>query len=312
MPETSGAYTSLDALARLQYKAKGFSFLPRQPITSVLAGRHASRLRGRGLNFEEIRRYLPGDDVRTLDWKVTARLREPHVRVYTEERDRPAILLVDQRVSMFFGSQRQMKSVTAAEAAALGAWRCLDQGDRVGAIVFNDDDIVEIRPHRSRENVLRILREIVRKNEQLRVDSGVRENPTMLNRVFERAGRLVKHDYLVGIFSDAAGADSESVRHATALSQHNDLITVFIYDPLEQRLPNAGRWVVTEGENQLELNTSSRNLRNKFSEQFETKLSWLRQVSRQREIAILPLHTGEGVAEQAQRLLGHNPTARSS
>ena len=88
---------------------------------SILAGRHASRLRGRGLNFEEIRRYLPGDDTRNMDWKVTARMRKPHVRVYTEERDRPCLLVVDQRQSMFFGTRRCMKSVAAAEVAALAA-----------------------------------------------------------------------------------------------------------------------------------------------------------------------------------------------
>ena len=92
-------------------------------MSSVLSGRYASRLRGRGLNFEEIRRYLPGDDVRTMDWKVTARTRSPHVRVYTEEKDRAVLLIVDQRINMFFGTRDKLKSVTAAELAALGAWR---------------------------------------------------------------------------------------------------------------------------------------------------------------------------------------------
>ena len=110
----STIYADLEQLVRLEHRARGFSLLPRQPIHSILAGRHASRLRGRGLNFEEIRGYLPGDDVRPMDWKVTARMREPHVRVYTEERDRPVLFLVDQRASMFFGSRRAMKSVAAA------------------------------------------------------------------------------------------------------------------------------------------------------------------------------------------------------
>src|SRR5262249_31912704 len=110
-PAAPGVYAELDDLVRLRYRARGYSFLPRQPVHSVLAGRHASRLRGRGLNCEEIRHYLPGDDIRTMDWRVTARTREPHVRVYTEERDRPTLVLVDQRQSMFFGSKRAMKSV---------------------------------------------------------------------------------------------------------------------------------------------------------------------------------------------------------
>ena len=96
-------HVSLAHLRSLQGAAQGLNFLPRQPSASVLNGRHASRLRGRGLNFEEMRHYLPGDDIRSIDWKATARTGTPHVRVFTEERDRPALLVVDQRMSMFFG-----------------------------------------------------------------------------------------------------------------------------------------------------------------------------------------------------------------
>ena len=166
----SRVYASLHHLLALQHKATGFSFLPRQPLHSLLAGRHTSKVRGRGLNFEELRAYYPGDDIRTIDWKVTARTQKPHARVFTEERERPALLVVDQRMDMFFGSRLNMKSVTAAEAAALGAWRILDQGDRVGALVFNDTEIVEIRPHRSQQNVMRILNTVVELNHALRVD----------------------------------------------------------------------------------------------------------------------------------------------
>jgi uncharacterized protein (DUF58 family) len=137
-PVDERVHVSLHRLMRLQHAAAGFSFLPRQPVTSLLSGRHASRLRGRGLNFEEIRAYQAGDDIRMIDWKVTARTREAHSRVFTEERDRPGLLLVDQRVNMFFGTRVYMKSVTAAEVAALSAWRLLKATDRVGALVFND------------------------------------------------------------------------------------------------------------------------------------------------------------------------------
>ena len=123
-------YTPLSHLRSLEPAARKLSFLPRQPAKSVLSGKNASRLRGRGLSFEELRDYLPGDDIRTIDWKVTARTGSPHVRVFTEERDRPSYLLVDQRMSMFFGSKLNMKSVTAAEAAAIAAIRILHQGDR--------------------------------------------------------------------------------------------------------------------------------------------------------------------------------------
>ena len=168
-----GVYVSLDDLLALEYRGRKVSFLPRQPVHSLLSGRFASRMRGRGLNFEEIRDYRPGDDVRSIDWKVTARLQKPHVRVFNEERDRQTLLVVDQRLSMFFGSRRSMKSVTAAEAAAISAWRVLGAGDRVGAIVFNDRDLAEFRPRRSRATVLQILTAIVAQNRSLGVGRGI-------------------------------------------------------------------------------------------------------------------------------------------
>ena len=170
-------YANLHQLTLLQHRARGITFLPRQPVHSLLSGRHASRVRGRGLNFEEIRNYHAGDDVRTIDWKVTARLRSPHTRVYTEERDRPVLLIVDQRIGMFFGTRVNMKSVTAAQVAALAAWRVLDSGDRVGACVFNDDQIEVIAPNRSRMTVMRTLKSIVRFNQMLSADSPARPNP---------------------------------------------------------------------------------------------------------------------------------------
>src|SRR5215468_1002179 len=151
-------------------------------------------MRGRGLNFEEIRDYRSGDDVRSIDWKVTARLQKPHIRVFNEERDRPALLVVDQRLAMFFGSQLAMKSVTAAQAAAIGAWRILGVGDRIGAVVFNDRDIVEVRPRRSRQTVLQILTAVATQNQALGVGRGIVSDPTMLNRALDRARRLALHD----------------------------------------------------------------------------------------------------------------------
>lgn len=307
---TTGVYADLDELIRLQYKAQGFSFLPRQPVHSILAGRHSSRLRGRGLNFEEIRNYLPGDDIRNMDWKVTARMQKPHVRVYTEERDRPVLLLVDQRITMFFGSQQNMKSVTAAEAAALSAWRVFSAGDRVGAIVFNDSDMTVIEPRRSRQQVMKILKAVVDKNHQLGLGKGIRPNPGMFNEMMERALRLAKHDYLVCSIGDGAGVNEETVRLATLLTAHNDMLAGFIYDPLEADLPDAGRMVLAEEELQLEVDTSDKKLRQRFSGEFGNRLNWIKEMSRLRSIPLLPIHTGEGVAEQLRNSLGYHLPVR--
>jgi uncharacterized protein (DUF58 family) len=302
---TPGVYAELDDLIRLQFRARGFSFLPKQPVQSLLAGRRASRLRGRGLDFEEIRRYIAGDDIRTIDWRVTARTRKPHVRVYTEEKDRPVLLVVDQRLSMFFGSRVSMKSVVAAEVAALGAWRAISTGDRVGALVFNDRDIREIAPHRSRERVMQILRVVLEMNHALRVDADHPPAPAMLNTVLEKVARLAKHDCLVGIISDFSGANEDTRALVTRVAAHNDVIAIFIYDPLEVNLPSAGKLIVSQGDLHLEIDTDDAPLRRSFSEEFKNRLETARNLMLKGGVPVLPVQTTGGVREQMRELLGH-------
>jgi len=303
----AGVYADLFDLIRLQFKARGFSFLPRQPIHSILAGRHASRLRGRGLNFEEIRRYLPGDDIRSMDWRTTARLQKAHVRVYTEERDRPVLLMVDQRQNMFFGSRRAMKSVVAAEFTALGAWRVFHAGDRVGAVVFNDTEIIELKPHRSRVQVMHILEAVLRLNHQLRADAKVEPNPGMFNEALLRTSRLAKHDYLVCTVSDGFGVDDETFRLGTLIAEHNDALVTFIYDPLEKELPLAGRLVFGQGSRQLEINTGNAGLRRKFASEFQERFDSVEHFCRQRKTPRLAISTDRDVVEQVRERLGYQP-----
>lgn len=245
-----------------------------------------------------------------MDWKVTARTKKPHTRVYTEERDRPSILVVDQRLSMFFGSQVAMKSVTATETAALAAWRAMSMGDRVGAVIFNDTDISEIKPHRSRKRVTHILQTVTQYNHALKIDSGIKSNPEMLNEALKKVDHLAKHDYLVCIISDLNGADSQSERLVSAISGHNDLIVCLIYDSLETELPKGGTLVVSDGELQLEIDTSKGKIQKNFAEIFDDRLQKTKEWLTKRSIPILPLSTSEGVAQQVRNLLGYSPRTR--
>jgi len=306
LDRNTGVYIDLDHLARLRYEARGFSLLPRQPINSLLAGRHASRLRGRGLNFEELRRYQPGDDIRTIDWKVTARTGKTHTRVYTEERDRPTLLVVDQRLSMFFGSQRAMKSVVAAEVAALAAWAVVDKGDRVGAIVFNDAETQQIRPYRSRDRVMQILKAIVAQNRALSAEPGKTAQPAMLNRALKETLRAATHDHLVCLVSDLNGANAETRQLMTRLSQHNDVIVAFIYDPLETALPQAGRLTLSDGEQQLAIDSNNAALRQRYQTQFQDRLTTGKNILLKQDVPLLEITTTEDVTAQLRQLLGGN------
>ena len=304
MTASSRAYVSLEELLGLRHRAKGFSFLPRQPVHSLLTGRHASRLRGRGLDFEELRHYAEGDDTRTIDWLATARRASPHVRVYTEERDRNVLLLVDQRLTMFFGSRRAMKSVVVAEAAALAAFRVTSLGDRVGAVVFSEHAVTEIRPQAREAGVRPVLPEIVRQNHLLAADSPLAPDPSLLNGALERAARLANHDWLVVLISDASGADAHTMELVTRITAHNDFLIVFVYDPLEAELPAIGRTVLAGAGQQIEIDLSARELRRAFAKDFSDRRASGARFSLHHAIPVLPLSTHRDVAEQLRELLG--------
>jgi uncharacterized protein (DUF58 family) len=300
-------YVNLAQLVRLAHQATGFSFLPRQPLNSLLAGRHGSKIRGRGLNFEELRAYLPGDDIRSIDWKVTARTRTPHIRVYTEERERSAYLLVDQRQAMFYGTRVRMKSVTAAEAAALGAWRILAMGDRAGALVFDDTRVTEIRPQRSRQTVMRILQEVVDRNRALRADSATPPDPGMLPRALDQVRRRAGHDALVVVISDFDGLDEQSRGILLKLNRHNDVIAVLVHDPSATELPAGSDFVISDGELQVELRLGEKRMHQRIHEAAQGRIAQILETLHGIQVPVLPLETVADVAHQVRRLLGTLP-----
>ena len=306
LPEANqlpGVYANLDDLIRVRFKARDFSFMPRQPVTSILSGRYASRLRGRGLNFEEMRRYLPGDDVRAMDWRVTARTRQPHVRIYTEEKDRSVLLLVDQRINMFFGSRDRMKSVTAAELTALGAWRALDVGDRVGAVVFNDTQVTDIQPQRSQKTVMSILGTVVKMNQRLRVGSDIEPNPGMLNEALRKAVRLAPHDVLVVIISDFFGVDAQTERLAASLAAHNDVLGLLVHDPLRLN-PHGHSISVSDGNLQMQMDLANKKVREKLAEDYRLEQERITHFLKKLSAPLLLVSNEGDVVKQVRRLLG--------
>lgn len=297
-------YASMPALVGLQHEAHGFSFLPLQSRRSPLAGRHSSRLRGRGLDFEELRHYQFGDDIRHLDWKVTKRLGKPHVRVFSEERDRPVILIVDQRMSMFFGSKWKMKSVVAAEIAALAAWRTARVGDRIGAIIFDETTIKEIKPRQQRSTIINVLSEIVSLNNTLEASQDRPQNTGRLNQVLGQAERIAGHDAIILLISDLQGWNADTSRHLTRLARHNDIIATLVYDPLEQSLPNAHVMAVSDGSLQIQVDTKKDQLRRDFSHRFDSKVAYLEAQLARLDVPVIPITTMTSVPEQLRQTIG--------
>ena len=166
-PLDTGLYTSLAKLLLLRYKA---AHIPRTQYSvkhHALTGQLRSAQRGRGLNFEELRHYQIGDDIRQFDWKVTHRTKKPHVRVYTEEKEQAVLLLIDQRNTMFFGSTQNTKAVVAAELGALLAWRAHLAASPVGAVLMGDRPCNPIMPQRGRAHTTELLRVLAGMNQRL-------------------------------------------------------------------------------------------------------------------------------------------------
>lgn len=304
--EDARVRVTLGHLRSLEGRARGLTFLPRQPARSVLNGRHASRLRGRGLDFEELRDYLPGDDVRAIDWKVTARTGKPHVRVMTEERDRPALIVVDQRMSMFFGSKLNMKSVTAAEAAALAAFRILDQGDRVGGIVFGDERIAEIRPQRTRAALDRFLAALADANGLLRAEAPA-VAPISLTRVLRSVARIAPRNHLIIVLSDFDVADAETERLVSGLARRNDLVLGLVTDPFAEDLPKGLKLIVSDGRLQAEIDAGDSTTHRHLSEMASGRLAAILNWQRRFGVPVLPLTTAEATLPQVRRLMGMGP-----
>jgi len=295
-------YTNLERLVALKYDIRGFSFLPKQPVQSRLTGKHRSRLRGRGLDFEEVRYYAFGDDIRAIDWKVTARTRKPHTKVYTEERERPVFLVVDQSSSMFFGSQQYMKSVIAAEAAALSAWKVLAVGDRIGGVVFNDESWEEVKPRRNQKAVLHFLRLIAEKNNQLRTAAVSDQNPEMLNEMLDKTARYVTHDFLVIILSDFSYANAQTIKFIKKITRHNDVIAGIVKDELEYRLTD--NMIIGAGNAQINLREVSSEIKQKYVQNRKAELEKFKATLLNYRATPLEFNTRETVLTQIRRMLG--------
>jgi uncharacterized protein (DUF58 family) len=300
----AGIYTSLAELVALQRQRRAAGLTGRQPPTSVLAGRRASRLRGRGLLFEDLREYRAGDDVRRIDWRVTARTGSPHTLVYAEERERPVRLVVDQRLGMFFGTAVQMKSVTAAELAGLIAWQVLAGGDRIGAVVFGDDEISEIDPHRRRSTVIRLLEMLTRHNRALDVDRGIEPSPQQLDKVLAQVAARTTHDWLIVLISDFQGISMHTREHILRMARHNDVVAILVHDPSSLALPRVSATVLSDGRYQAEVDLSRPTTRHALQALLDERSHFLDRLRRELGIPCMAIDTRGNVPRQFARALG--------
>ncbi len=288
----SGAYIGLPALIEQRFGASKLDLGQRKRALSLLSGPNKTNFRGRGIDFEEVRAYQPGDDIRTIDWRITARTGAAHTKLFREERERQVLVCVDQRSGMFFGSRTCCKSVLAARLSSLIAWASLQRGDRVGGLVFSEADHREIRPKRSRRSVLAFLNAIHDMNTALPLPP--RERPLVFADMLVELRRIARPGSALYLVSDFSGAlEDDALEHINRLARHLEITAIHCSDPLERELPDSGTYAVTDGRSRARLYTGDRRLREAFHERFQQRLDTLQQALGKLGIPMIEASTGD-------------------
>ena len=254
-----GIVTDLGRLLRSRHWAQSLQLFSRQAARSMLLGNVKSRYRGRGMEFEEVRRYQPGDDIRTIDWKVSARAQGTFTKLFCEERERPCHILVDQRSSLFFGSTGLFKSVLAAELAGGLAWAALAGGDRVGGQVIGDYLELDNRSRRNRQAVLRFLHDIHELNSAL-VDptQESQQDKNRLSTSIEECRRITRPGTAVFVISDFQDFDQDAAKALSNLGKHTDVSLFRVSDPMEKTLALKGDLAISDGDKSARVRVSTR------------------------------------------------------
>jgi uncharacterized protein (DUF58 family) len=290
MPPSPVQVTLAD-LVRL--RAAGESLRLTAPRIRVAAeGGHVSPYKGRGVEFDESRLYQPGDDLRTIDWRVTARTGKPHTKVFREERNRPVFVWVDLRRPMLFATRGAFKAVRAAEMAALVAWSAVANGDRLGGLVFSETEHHEQRPALGSRAALRLLKTL--STESLwRPPATAETVEADAERALQRLARVARPGSLIFLLSDFRRLGADYERHLRQLAAHCDLLLVHCYDAVEAELPPPGRYRIQGLGRSFSIETANAATRRRYHERFAARRAALEALCRNPGIRMVDCATDD-------------------
>jgi len=304
LEDTSPVSVSQPELIRLSGPARAIA-LDVVRVNSLQTGAYVSQFKGRGMEFDESRPYQPGDDPRSIDWRVTARSTEAYTKLFREERERPVLVMTDLRSNMHFATRGCFKSVNAARAAALLAWAAHHRGDRLGGLIFGDTKHREIRPRLGRQAALRYVHELVTHDawKTSSTPQNVDEEPP-LTQALGMLRRVAHPGSLVIIISDFIGLSRISRSYLTGIARHNEVLAVFLSDPIERRLPPPGRYRLVSQEEEMAIDTYASAARSEYREAFEARAAHLELFCHRYGIHLLPLSTDDNPVQLFKKALG--------
>lgn len=274
-------------------------------VNSLQTGAYVSHFRGRGMEFDESRPYQPGDDPRSIDWRVTARSTTAYTKLFREERERPVLVLVDLRASMHFATQGCFKSVNASRAAALLSWAAHHRGDRLGGLIFGDTTHRELKPKLGRQAALRFVHQLAEHPDwQVRERAAGDDGEKQLTQAMSSLRRVARPGSLVVILSDFQGLSRSAQSYLSSVARHNEVLALFLNDPIERELPPPGRYRLVAGDDELAIDTYTKAARDDYKSEFEARSHELEVFCHRYGIHLMPLSTEDDPVATLQTALG--------
>ncbi len=270
------------------------SLIPLSPgqILARQSGNYQSPFKGRGMEFDESRLYQPGDDIRNIDWRVTARTGKTHTKLFREERERPVAIWVDLRAPMFFATRGMFKSVMASYIASLLAWSANHHGDRIGGVLFSELVHNELKPTRGKIGVLRFINKLVEHPSWQDPYSG-QDDRYAFGRELIRLRRVTRPGSMIFLVSDFRYMTESDENQILRLSKHNDVILVYVYDQLEQHLPQGGQYRISDGNKDMNIDTYNKAYINTYQSRYQHHMERLTRMSRMGNIILISCSTSD-------------------
>ena len=305
MPEdASPVSVSQAGLIQLNGPARGIA-LDVLRVSSLQTGAYVSHFRGRGMEFDESRPYQPGDDPRSIDWRVTARSTTAYTKLFREERERPVLIMVDLRANMHFATRGCYKSVNASRAAAMLSWAARHRGDRLGGLIFGDTVHWELKPRLGRRAALRFVHQLAGHPDwSPHVRAADDDGELQLTKAMAALRRVTRPGSLVVILSDFVGFSRAAQAYLSGIARHNEILAVQLSDPFEQALPPPGRYRLIADEEELAIDTYAGAARRDYAQAFSERSATFEVFCHRYGIHLMPLSTQDDPVAALRKSLG--------
>jgi len=271
-------------------------------VKSLQTGAYVSHFRGRGMEFDESRPYQPGDDPRSIDWRVTARSTTAYTKLFREERERPVLVVVDLRANMHFATRGCFKSVNASRTAALLSWAAHHRGDRLGGLIFGDTTHRELKPRLGRRAALRYVHELAQHPDWTKRGSPKGSDP--FAQAMSSLRRVARPGSLVVVISDFIGFSRAAQSYLSSVARHNEVLAVFLNDPLEKKLPPPGRYRIVSPDDELSIDTFAAAARRDYEHEFAERAQELEAFCHRYGVHLMPMSTDDDPVAMLQTALG--------